>query len=382
MPSGNSADGWFVLSDFLRGKLKKDERQFLLDMSAFLVNYRGVSQVVRELRGDGASILNMLSVLEIVAASAFGWGKPYERLYTREFTRGSREAGGIKTVPMQERAMHRAVRALTDAGLLCRFSLRASRSADFFSISPKAAIVRVLPFYEGDADIGYGPAVRHFRTLERLRSSPILDRLDGVICGMSGRSFGSVQEAQEAAEHLFAEDFASDCKNREEATVSNLARKVADAKAETLSRRSRKTAETADAPFFSEGGSINAAAALAFWNRTAADAIHGYVADSTASARARMGQWLKELRAEDLCDADVRQLIADCIRKWPNLRLEDRWLPYTDSKGEARKLPVAGTPEFRNFFALRRSLLPVFEKTCVSGMQADGKPRRRLPDFM
>jgi len=151
----------------------------------------------------------------------------------------------------------------------------------------------------------------------------------------------------------------------------------------TLDKPKENLADIAARPLISKN-KVNAAVGLAIWHKEALDCgqYPGYVAGLPTNRRSKkwMKEWLQELVFNDyMVEAQIRNLIRLYVRKWAHVTNWDREvLAYSSKYGKhyRRKIDMPIAPVFDFFFAQRREISQILDKTYEPGNTMDGKERK------
>lgn len=355
----------YAISHFLRDSLNQDQHAYMTDLDRFFTEKNALSLVVEGI--PGATKGNLLSVLRCISNATLGWCKPFERLSRLEFTK-PREAGGTFIPTMSERTAVRALNALEQAGLICRFRSK-NGSAVHYGLCLGAIFARMAPTYT-DLQSTCSKSQISLNMWHRLAESQLLTSLDAFIRHFAGKVISGIEEVRQLIEKA-GELMAS--------LVNGL--KAAKAKAKQISG-DRKTAKAAQ-PFFKPDGSPNPVAALEFWNKEIRDSelFVGCVPRRTLKTVGMMKNWLIECAREGLGDELIRENIHQYVNRWFYVSDADRSMTVISKAGRPYECRLEYMPDFEFFYANRGVIIGILMKTALPGKNSDGTDERMLPDW-
>ena len=378
----------YDISNAMKGHTGLSDSTLYDDLAYLLSKRDWVSEVGNSMKGAGTSAIN--DVLRMIVESTFGWCKPFEFLRTGDFG-NSRQQNGCGSSTISARTSRRILKLLLDAGYIVRFNAQLGNRMHY-----ALNLEKVMPIVR-DA-INAKPAESTQYKDSRTKCAAILASKDYVkltafIKTFAGEVYGGIKDFLAALPSLkervaaalvtvkeiaveVTEKIVETVKNAGGKAVANLSSNVRAAKAAARETSNRIETRRIERPRVA-GQDMDARAALALWHKEVRDTeeYSGYLADSTGKTCGQMGKWLKELRADDKTDDEIRFLIRQIVRKWQHVDERDKEFTRISQKGFPCKVRMNRTPNFRYFFANRTELQPILAQTCEPDKHMDGTDR-------
>ena len=356
----------YEISDTVKSALSVEDCQFMENVCTFLNEKLGLIGIAAGIKGTSTG--SATSVLSAIANATLRWHKPVERLNLHNFE-SPRHEDGVLVAPVNKRTASRAAKALEDAGLIVR-AVSPCGQTIYYGLNLRNVFARVETIL-ADKD----PRSSHLKNcisrFEELKRSDSFERLCNLLQRFKGLVIRGINEVNQILTEVRKK-------------VGDLISTVKTAKKMSARRSEDKVMAKSDLPFFDpKTGKANAAAALAFWHKTAKDTENYRSYNPTMSPKVQrmMRLWLEERQRDGWSEERIRENIVLYVRKWHYVPAENRELTLVSKKGLPYTRRMDDFPNFEFFFVTRNAVVGVLDHCCEDGKNLDGTPRQRIADL-
>ncbi len=356
----------YAISYFLSCQLPKPHKAYMVSVDRFLTSNHLFEKAALGIKGISSS--KGAQILRVISNASLGWGKPYEKLSHEEFT-VDRTVNSSFVSDISVATVKRGINALKDAGLIYVLSQGIGFPCSY-ALCLSGIFLRLEPHFPIVKEARSSKESNLLKTWRKLLSSSFIGEIDSFSSQFAHCEFHSMAQVAK-----FVKDKGG--------AMAMLKSNIVNAKNEARLISNEKSLALAQQPFFAPDGTPNSRAALEFWHREARDSelYSDYRSYSSPKALGQMKNWLKELKASDYTEEEIRDMIHEYTNKWAHVPEKKREITSLSRNGKNYKVRMYPTPDFQFFYANRGFLMGLLSETCEEGKNESGRKLMTLEEI-